>query len=420
MSVAWRTLAERGLLISDRAVRSVRRAPRRRLALVTPWPPDQSGVAVYSRRLARALGRHVDVDVVVDGALADREQPLDPGVRLISTSTFTASRWLHPHDRVLYCMGNSRFHRHVYELLRERRGAVLMHDVQLTGFYGYYAGVERPQDPLGALVERVRRQYGARIPPDELGTAPLDAERRVALGIYLTEEVQRHAEQLLVHSRDARALLQADGRGLQTRVPISIVPHALPAAQEGAQRSGAASSPVVVHLGALSDEKSLAVLIRAFARFAAGQPAARLVIAGPADSSERARWQQFAGEQAPGASVEIPGRVDECRYRALLARADLAVQLRSVSNGEASGATADCLAAGVPTIVTDLGWSGELPADTVALTPAGVSPEALSELMTALTLDTPRRTALSERALALGGRWSFEHVASEVIGALAL
>jgi glycosyltransferase involved in cell wall biosynthesis len=317
-------------------------------------------------------------------------------------------------------MGNSRFHRHVYELLRERRGAVLMHDVQLTGFYGYYAGVERPQDPLGALVERVRRQYGARIPPDELGTAPLDAERRVALGIYLTEEVQRHAEQLLVHSRDARALLQADGRGLQTRVPISIVPHALPAAQEGAQRSGAASSPVVVHLGALSDEKSLAVLIRAFARFAAGQPAARLVIAGPADSSERARWQQFAGEQAPGASVEIPGRVDECRYRALLARADLAVQLRSVSNGEASGATADCLAAGVPTIVTDLGWSGELPADTVALTPAGVSPEALSELMTALTLDTPRRTALSERALALGGRWSFEHVASEVIGALAL
>ena len=45
-------------------------------------------------------------------------------------------------------------------------------------------------------------------------------------------------------------------------------------------------------------------------------------------------------------------------------RADLAVQLRSVSNGEASGATADCLAAGVPTIVTDLGWSGELPADT--------------------------------------------------------
>jgi len=40
--------------------------------------------------------------------------------------------------------------------------------------------------------------------------------------------------------------------------------------------------------------------------------------------------------------------------------------------------------------------------------------------MTALTLDTPRRTALSERALALGGRWSFEHVASEVIGALAL
>lgn len=406
--------------IRDRAVRSIRRNPRRRLALVTPWPPDQSGVAQYSRRLAGALGRQVEVDVVVDGSLADREGPLDPGVTLISTSTFAASRSRHPHDRVLYCMGNSHFHRHVYELLRERPGAVLLHDVQLTGFYGYYAGVERPQDPLAALVERVRRQYGARIPHDELGTAPLDAERRVALGIYLTEEVQRHAELLLVHSRAARALLEADGRGIETRPPISVMPFALPAAHAGEPRWPAAGAPVVVHLGALSEDKNLAVLIRAFARFSAGRPAARLVIAGPVEHSERARWQRFAADQAPNAVVEIPGRVDDHDYQALLMRADLAVQLRSVSNGEASAATGDCLAAGLPTIVTDLGWSAELPADAVALTPAGVSPEHLAELMSELTADAGRRAGLRDGALALARRSSFEHVATEFIAALAL
>ncbi len=424
MTYTWRDLAELSPLAYERVLSPLRRrgGPRRaRLALVTPWPPEQSGVADYSLRLARELARRIDVDIVVRGPIAEYELPLEQGMRLISCRSFPAAARLRQHDRVLYCMGNSSFHEHVYELLRERPGAVVLHDVQLTGFYGWYAGRERPDDPIGRLAERVAEQYGARIPPGELRSAPLSAERRAELGIFMTGAIQRYADRVFVHSRFAQDLLRRDGGVPDRRAPVSLIPFGMPPADEGGVRSTAAQSPLVVHMGVLSEVKGIAALIEAFARFAAGHSGgARLVIAGGADEAGLAHWRALAREQAPSATIEIPGHLSRERYESLLRTADLAVQLRTVSNGEASAAIADCLAAGVPTIVTDLGWMSELPPSSVVHVPPATAPELLAQVMEDLIVDTPRRIALSRAALAHARASSFERVASEYIEALAL
>jgi glycosyltransferase involved in cell wall biosynthesis len=396
----------------------LRRARRPRLALVTPWPPERSGVADYSLRLTRELARSVDVDVIVGGPAREYDRPRQQGVRLVGWRSAAAA--LRRCDRVLHCMGNSQYHRHVYELLLAHGGAVMLHDVQLTGFYGWYAGVERPEDPLGRLVERVQLQYGARIPPEELRTAPLSLERRVALGIYLTAEVQQHAERLFVHSRFARDLVEGDGQTVERRPPVSVMPFGMPAPLRTTPLTPPAEPPLVVHMGVVSEVKGVAVLIQAFARLAADHPGARLVIAGPGDASDQTRWEEFAAEHAPNAAVEFPGHLDRARYEELLCSADLAVQLRTASNGEASGAICDCLAAGVPTIVTDLGWTGELPRNAVAHTPPATPPERLAALMQELITDLPRRTALTEAGLAHARANSFGHVAAAYLDALAL
>ena len=108
------------------------------------------------------------------------------------------------------------------------------------------------------------------------------------------------------------------------------------------------------------------------------------------------------------------------RWADLLARADLSVQLRAVSNGEASGAVCDCLAAGIPTIVSDIGWMGELPRDAVVHVPPDVGPQALSETMRSLLTEQPVRAALSRAARAHAGERSFEHVAAAYLGELGL
>ncbi len=402
-----------------RAWRGPTRQRRRRLALVTPWAPNPSGVASYSLLLSRELAAGVDVEIVVGGAAGDFEPPLTDGVTLVGAEDFRESAGRPRPDRVLYCMGNSRYHEHVYELLREVPGPVLLHDVQLTGFFGYYAGRERPADPLGRLVERVREDYGERLPPGELASAPLSWRRRAELGIYLTAEIQRHAERVFVHSHFAQEVVEREGRLLERRVPVSVMPFGMPAC-EPVVHGAPATAPLVVHMGVVSEVKAIGTLIEAFALLAAQVPGARLVIAGDGDDDSLDEWRAFARERAPHAAVEFPGRLDEERWAQLLAGADLAVQLRAVSNGEASGAVCDCMAAGIPTIVSDIGWMGELPGDAVVHVPADVGPQELSERMASLLAEQPARSALIRAALAHARERSFEHVAAAYLGVLGL
>ena len=96
------------------------------------------------------------------------------------------------------------------------------------------------------------------------------------------------------------------------------------------------------------------------------------------------------------------------------------MQLRTLSNGEASAAVADCLAAGLPTLVTDLGWASELPADAVARVPPDASPRLLADRLAELIDDERVRQELSNGALALARACDFSRVAEEYLRALQL
>jgi glycosyltransferase involved in cell wall biosynthesis len=416
--VAERSLEAYGQVLAENSRRARRRRPR--IAMVTPWPPQRSGIADYNLRLARELGQKVDVEVVVAGSLEQYAPPQERGVRLVTSDSFRIGEGLHRPDRVLYCMGNSSFHRHVYELMRERPGAVVAHDVRLTGFYGWFSGVERPEDPGGRLGERIEALYGPRLPAVASATPP-DWRMQSALGIYMTREMQEYAEQLFVHSHYAREVLELDRAPLDRTVPIAVLPFGIPDAEIPAEpRQTLGEDPLVVSVGVLSEVKGLTELIAAIALVAERHPTVRLVLAGPADETERERWRRFARDVAPGVNVEIPGHVEPEVYAQLLREASVAVQLRTISNGEASAAVADCLSAGTPTIATDIGWVSELPSNVLSklapTSPATVLAEHLEQL-----LDEPvRRQALSDGALAHASSHSFRHVADAYLQALQL
>jgi glycosyltransferase involved in cell wall biosynthesis len=415
----WEHVAERTVEGYAQTLTRPRRVHRSRMALVTPWPPERSGIADYSYRLARELGGCIDVDIVVADPLSQYAEPQEAGVQLIQASAFPAGNGVRQHDRVVYCMGNSSFHRHVYELMRMRPGAVVAHDVRLTGFYGWFAGVEQPGDPVGRLLERIRALYGPRIPERALGEGPPSPELQSALGIFMTREIQQYAEQLLVHSRFALDVLELD-RGVADRdVPVQIMPFGVPEPRERPKRP-AGSPPVVISVGVVSEVKGLAALIDAFALMCESHPGARLVIAGPGDEVELERWRGYAREHAPRANVEVTGDLPAARFGQLLESADLAVQLRTVSNGEASAAVADCLSAGLPTIVTALGWPAELPAGVVEPVPVGADPHLIAERIRSILSDRIVGEALQERALEHARTHSFRRVAEAYLEALEL
>ncbi len=420
----WDGVAESSLRayehVMDQDRVPARRARRRaRLALVTPWPPERSGIADYNLRLARALGEHVDVDVVVGSPLDHYAPPQERGVRLVQARSFHLG--LCQPDRVLYSMGNSSFHGHVYELMRQRPGAVVAHDVRLTGFYGWFAGQERPEDPPGRLAERIEALYGPRLPPQILNEGSPSWERQSALGIYMTREIQQYAEQLFVHSRHALEVLELDRGVLDRQVPVAVMPFGMPdIATETRTCRAPDDSPLIVSMGVVSEVKGLASLIEAISLVAHKRKRTRLVIAGPGEEDELQRWRDFARQTAPHVDVEVTGHLPADRYLQILREADLAVQLRTISNGEASAAVADCLAAGLPTVASEMGWAAELPAKAISLIPVDAPPTSLADRLEKLIGDREARQALSEGALAYARECSFSRVAEVYLSALQL
>jgi glycosyltransferase involved in cell wall biosynthesis len=418
----WRRVAERSIEGYERAVgmtarRSCRRA--RRLALVTSWPPDRSRIAGYNLQLAAELGQCVDVDVIVGNPAEVCPTAAELGVRVMGVRDFEQVSALRQHDRVLYCMGNSTDHAHVYELLKHRPGAIVLHDVMMADFYFSYAGVTWSDDPRPTLAERIQEMYGPRLPPDATDGGTLTFERQMSLGIYMTRELQILAEQCFVHSKAAREVLEYDRGALDPHVRISVVPFAIPEAV-AAPRGHVSSSPLVVSLSDVNEVNDIATLINAFGQLAIDLPDARLVIAGPIHGEDLDRWHRYATEHAPHANIDLLGDGGADRYADLLRTADLAAELRVMSTGDASTAVADCLASGVPTIVTDLGWARELPGDVAEKVSPGARPQQLKDRIARLLADGDRRLAMSRAALEYARRHSFARVAAEYLDALGL
>jgi glycosyltransferase involved in cell wall biosynthesis len=420
----WQHVAERTLEGYEHALAAARRLgrvrSRPRIAMYTPWPPDRSGIADYNRRLLSELGRDVDVDVVVAKPLRSYPRPLEAGVRLARSDDMAWRHEVRGYDRMVYCMGNSEFHQHVYEALRQRPGVVVAHDVRLTGFFGWYAGVEQPHDPAGRLAERIRSAYRDRLGELFAQRAPTPEEQS-SLGIYMTREIQQAAELMIVHSRYAADIVRLDQ--LPGRAPAAattVLPLAFPEPSTSARGPSDPSAPTVVTFGIISSVKAPETLIEAFALLARDRPGARLVFAGGAHEAELLRCQRAADEAGVGDKVEFRGFAAEAYWRRLLAEADVAVQLRLVSNGEASAAVTQCLAAGLPTVVTDHGWFAELPREAVVGVPRDVSAPRLAAAIARIIDDPSRASAISEAGREHARCNTFARVARSYLDVLEL
>jgi glycosyltransferase involved in cell wall biosynthesis len=421
----WDRVAHRAIDGYERALampshRDTARRRRSRLALFTPWPPEASGAAGYSRQLVERLADHAEVDVIVAGARdADSyDRSLEPKVRLWAADDFDWVNELRDFDRFLYVLGNSPLHRHAIAALLERPGAVVAHDVR---FGELYRSLEPgwTEDPVW-LREKLYEMYGERIPAAELRRAADDPAVQEQFGIYMSQEVQTHADRLLVHSRYAADVLRMD---LQPGAPAPetvVVGRGIP--DPGIRRNGGGShdEPTVLSHGAGEDPEAIDLLVHAFAALARERTGARLVLIGQLERAAEPRLVETASNLGLGDAVRVAGRLEGEDYWHTLAGADVAVELRTTSDGEASASVCDCLAVRVPTIVSSVGWLAELPDPAVVRVPRECAPSVLAERI-GLILDDPDlrnriRSAQDDYATAN----SYERVAERYAEILAL
>jgi glycosyltransferase involved in cell wall biosynthesis len=255
--------------------------------------------------------------------------------------------------------------------------------------------------------------------PLDLGTSDvIHPSALEGLRLPMARELIARSKKFLVHSEFASQLARRDAHE-RDQAKIEVLPFGHPAAN--ARELDESKRPVVATFGFVTPLKRIDVLIAAMEEVVEVIPDAELAIVGEIRSPEdERRYRVEIERRGLSAACTLTGRIDAATYRSYLSQARVAVQLRLSSHGESSGAVADCLAAGVPTIVTDLGSAHELPETAVAKVENEVTPQALAATILSLLRDPKRRQALSVGAQRYADDHTFAIAAETLFHALEL
>ena len=185
-SSARPTRGEAWLLAPPRSTRSCvsngRRPTRRRarVAVISPLPPQRSGIAKYTYEMLEGLSQHCDIDAFVETDPREVSAPVVVSIDHIARFE-TKERVRAGYDSVVFCLGNSEFHAEALSLLRKRRGGVVLaHDIRLTGLYAWTAAFVRSCSRSASSIRSARcTEVGSRrrlgSPAGSTGTKPIDS-----------------------------------------------------------------------------------------------------------------------------------------------------------------------------------------------------------------------------------------------------
>lgn len=318
------------------------RQGRARVALLSPVPPDRSGVADYTAACCVELGLRVDLHVFTETA---NPAPIaNTTISPLSALPMLSGGF----DRVVGVMGNSHYHARIFRLLMRYGGACICHDVRLVGFYAAMLGWDHALATASAELGR------------PVGRSEVDgwlADESTLKATFLGE-LAVQAEPFILHSPPvARVVAERFGRE-PTCLPFSIYrswsAEELTASRrtEARARLGIGEVEILIAtFGFVFGTKGPEECIWALEVLRGWRIPARLVFVGASlieDLSPLLTLRERLGLEQHVHFIER--YTSEETYRDYLLAADYGIQLRLYGMGAMSGALLDCIASGLPTV----------------------------------------------------------------------
>ncbi len=382
---SWTRTAERAAtLISDlarkrpeSAVPALRRPVQRpRIAFFSPFPPRKSGVSDYSALLIDELKTMYTIDLYHESGYVPEPSLVEGGFDCCDARLFPRQAAVRDYHGVVYQMGNSRYHRFLYEIMLRHPGVVTLHDFCLAGFhleYGFRLGRLREffRDELLQWYPEQASTIETLLAPSEWNWEELTREC-AARGLYLNRSVLDAADRLVVHSPWCVDQLRAAPATAAQADRVSVIPHGIwPRPVSLADRFAIRDrfdiprdALMVASFGFIHPDKMSPEALDAFAGVARSNPSALFVFAG--EEADGGIVRRHATALGLAERVRFLGRQAMPDFTDLIAASDLGVNLRRPpTNGETSGALLYLLAAGVATIVTDVATFSDYPEGTV-------------------------------------------------------
>lgn len=370
---------------------------RKKIALVAPWPKQQTGIANYVYQIVPYLSRYFDIDLFVDNS-RDKDCELLPyeyGKRY----TIDRLERLHgSYDKIIYHIGNSvQHHVNTYNLFVRFGGIAEIHDFDLSAFFyhGFYAVGKKEvyrqilRDGYGEAGEQHFRKL-------EKKTESPNGER-----FPMSHGIARQADKVIVHNEWSYRQLGAD-------VSKYLVPIACLKTENTSVSLGEAQDRVreKIHyrdgeivigcLGWMNSNKRPQIMVQSLARLRQQGYPVKLVFWGKKGTEE---CNALIEREKLQDAVIITGYLEREEYMAGLELSDIILNLRYPTMGESSATLCETLKAGKPSIVTAINQYLEFPDDVCWKAPLGrLETPVLTAMLQYLLEHEEVRKAMAENA----------------------
>ncbi len=335
----------------------------RRIAYCSPVNPTHSGISDYSEELLPYLGQYFDVTLYVDPHLTPSNPAVAQHLTVRTLPQLGADHQARPYDAILYHMGNSPAHTHIWEAAQHVPGVVVLHDLVLHHFMLQYHAVHR-QDSAAYL--RLAEAY--------YGEAGSQVGHRMLRGIFddavftmpLCQPVLEKAQLLISHSQYVADAAHTLAPNLTTAVVPMGVP-VLPIADATAWREQLKLGDdafILASFGHVNPYKRVDQMLRTIRTLRQAGVNAHYIIVGSV--SPAVSLPALVRRTNTQGAVHVTGYVSASEFNAYVALADVCINLRHPTAGETSASLLRLLAAAKPTLITASGSFLEIP-DTAAV-----------------------------------------------------
>ncbi len=367
-----------------------------RIAWFTPFGPH-SAIGHYSQAIVEELAKADEVVVFA----SDDPRALGPGgprvVRLGDGPDAALLRELDGCDLAVYNMGDySIYHKKIYDILLQRPGVVVLHDLVMRNFFNGYHMLGR-HDPVGlarhlaysegpAATEMIRAVVASR------GLLPTDDPDILRFPMF--KSVLYRCLGVVVHSEYSRGRVAAavDAPVVKLDFPLFGPSAVRPAPGARPRRPGRVR---LLTFGYLNPNKQVHAVMECIAASDYLRANVEYLLVGTPDEHYVGLLRQTIDRRGLTDCVRLLGRLSDDALWQVLAQADVVVNLRNPHFGESSASLLDALLAGAPVVVWNHGYYSEFPDDIVSKI---ASPDELKKTLERLCRDPELRDRVGAEA----------------------
>ncbi len=372
-----------------------------RLAMVSPMPPSQTGIASYTAELLEPLLDYYDIDVITQSQ--HKISPIPGGAANHLVDVHKPEWFLsnaESYERVIYQVGNSPFHDWQLDLIGKCPGVVVLHDFVLEGLY---RGMESAGRYPHARVKESYYSHGYE------AIVPGISKKSDGGGYPMNRSILEQALGVIVHSQYAKELASeyyGDGAGSHWAVVPQL--RGLPASldmDKGTSNNnirhqiGVGDGDLLIcSFGIVAPTKLNHMILDALAKLDSRvKKKLHLVLVGGRfdDTYTTELDNKISSLVNSGWDIRSTGWVTDHQYEEYLIATDIAIQLRSDTRGESSRAVLDCLAHGIPTIINPHRAAGEIPPDVAVMLSDDFKVGELVSALSTMVSDSKLRADLS-------------------------